>query len=194
MGGPPSLRPRPGHRGIARRHHPILRVARGPAPDTSQRHGGWPRPDRRPARRPPPGGAGGRRGGWPASLATALGLASLFSPALFYRPMLGLFSSSAGSLVVLGLVLLLAAALLWRRGIARRWWTVSAAAVLVLAAPYLVRYFGRGIAPPAGGVSLLEPIGLWISGQLAGAAARGAPGVFAAGLGRRTAGRRRVPA
>src|SRR5256885_3822091 len=75
--------------------------------------------------------------------------------------MLGVFSSSAGSLVVLGLVLLLAAALLWRRGIARRWWTVSAAAGLVLAAPYLGRYFGRGIAPPAGGGSLLEPIGFW---------------------------------
>ncbi|HXL11432.1 MAG TPA: hypothetical protein VN955_08545, partial [Gemmatimonadales bacterium] len=83
-----------------------------------------------------------------APLGPALGLASLFSPALFYRPMLGVFSASAGSLVVLGLVLLLAAALVWRRGVARRWWTVFTAAVLVLAAPYLVRYFGRGIAPP----------------------------------------------
>ena len=128
-----------------------------------------------------------------APLGPALGLASLFSPALFYRPMLGLFSSSAGSLVVLGLVLLLAAALLWRRGIARRWWTVSAAAVLVLAAPYLVRYFGRGIAPPAGGVSLLEPIGLWISWQLAVAAAGMALVFWAAALVRGTAEPRGVP-
>src|SRR5439155_1304277 len=118
-----------------------------------------------------------------------LGLASLFSPALFYRPMLGLFSSSAGSLVVLGLVLLLAAALLWRRGISRRWWTVSAAALLVLAAPYLVRYFGRGIAPPAGGVS----VGLWISWQLAVAAAGMALVFWAAALVRGTGGPRGVP-
>jgi len=37
-----------------------------------------------------------------APLGLALGLASSFSPALFYRPMLGVFSASAGSLVVLG--------------------------------------------------------------------------------------------
>src|SRR2546427_264273 len=116
-----------------------------------------------------------------APLGLALGLASSFSPALFYRPMLGVFSASAGSLVVLGLVLLLAAALLWRRGIPRRWWTVSAAALLVLAAPYLVRYFGRGLAPPAGGVS----VGLWISWQLAVAGAGIGLGVWAAGLARR---------
>src|SRR2546430_10277360 len=63
-----------------------------------------------------------------APLGPALGLASLFSPALFYRPMLGVFRASAGSLVVLGLVVALPAALLWRRGVARRWGAVSAAA------------------------------------------------------------------
>jgi len=124
-----------------------------------------------------------------APLGLALGLANPFSPALFYRPMLGVFSASAGSLVVLGLVLLLAAALLWRRGIARRWWTVSAAALLVLAAPYLVRYFGRGIAPPAGGVS----VGLWISWQLAVGAAGMALVFWAAALVRGTAEPRGVP-
>src|SRR5437016_6809589 len=118
-----------------------------------------------------------------APLGLALGLGNLFSPALFYRPMLGVFSASAGSRVVLGLVLLLAAALLWRRGIPRRGWTVSAAALLVLAAPYLVRYFGRGIAPPAGGVS----VGLWISWQLAVAAAGMALVFWAAALVRGTA-------
>src|SRR5207237_1484124 len=71
---------------------------------------------------------------WCLLRAPLLGLANLFSPALFYRPMLGVFSASAGSLVVLGLVLLLAAALLWRRAIPRRWWSVSAAALLVLGA------------------------------------------------------------
>src|SRR5207245_5637191 len=96
---------------------------------------------------------------------------------------------SAGSLVVLGLVLLLAAALRWRGGVARRWWSLSAAAVLVLAAPYVVRYFGRGIAPPAGGVSF----GLWISWQLAVAAASMALVVWAAALVRGTAEPRGVP-
>src|SRR5947208_2047667 len=124
-----------------------------------------------------------------APLGSALELASLFSPALFYRPMLGMFSASAGSLVVLGLVLLLAAALRWRGGVARRWWSLSAAAVLVLAAPYVVRYFGRGIAPPAGGVSF----GLWISWQLAVAAASMALVVWAAALVRGTAEPRGVP-
>src|SRR5438132_6798372 len=124
-----------------------------------------------------------------APLGPALGLANLFSPALFYRPMLGMFSASAGSLVVLGLVVLLAAALRWRGGIARRWWSLSAAAVLVLAAPYVVRYFGRGIAPPAGGVSF----GLWISWQLAVAAASMALVFWAAALVRGTGEPRGVP-
>ena len=124
-----------------------------------------------------------------APLGPSLGRASLFSPALFYRSMLGVFSASAGSLAVLGLVLLLAASVLWRRGVPRRWWTTSAAAVLVLAAPYVVRYFGRGIAPPAGGVSF----GLWISWQLAVAAASMALVFWAAALVRGTAEPRGVP-
>src|SRR5204862_80196 len=74
--------------------------------------------------------------------------AGLFSPASFYRPMLGGFSASAGALAALGAVLLLTAAAVWRRGLARRWWSLVGAGVLVLAAPYVVRYFGRGITPP----------------------------------------------
>ncbi len=98
-----------------------------------------------------------------APLGPALRLAGLFSPAAFYRPALGMFSASAGSLTVLGIVLLFAASGLWRRGLPRRPWTTVAAAALVLAAPYLVRYFGRGIAPPAGGVGF----GLWMSWEAA---------------------------
>src|SRR5205085_1703485 len=88
--------------------------------------------------------------------------AGLFSPASFYRPLLGGFSASAGALTALGLVLLLTAATLWRRGVERRWWTLAVAGALVLAAPYVVRYFGRGITPPAGGVGF----GLWISWEV----------------------------
>lgn len=101
-----------------------------------------------------------------ASLGPPLDLTAFFSPDTFYRPTLGLFSASAGALAVLGCLLLLAAGTLWRRGTARRPWHVVLAALLVLAAPYLVRHFGRGIAPPAGGVDFA----LWLSWQAALAA------------------------
>src|SRR5204863_1578542 len=71
------------------------------------------------------------------------------------------FGTSAGSLLVVGVVFLVAAGALWRRDVKRTWWGTAAAAVLILAAPYVVRYFGRGIAPPAGGVSLEQ----WVSWQ-----------------------------
>ncbi len=86
-------------------------------------------------------------------------LAAFFSPATFYRPALGPFSASAGSLIVLAALVLFAAGMLWRRGVPRRWWSLGAAAVLVVEAPYVVRHMGRGITPPAQGVSLA----LWMS-------------------------------
>jgi signal transduction histidine kinase len=92
---------------------------------------------------------------------------ALFSPATFYRPLLRDFSASAGALLALASVGLLAAAALWRRGLPRRWWGMLLAGVLLVYAPYLVRYLGRGIAPPATGVSF----GLWLSWQAALAAA-----------------------
>ena len=89
--------------------------------------------------------------------------AALFSPATFFRPVVGVVGTSAGSLLVAGVLLLLAAGHLWRRGLPRRWWGIVAAVLLILAAPYVVRHFGRGIAPPASGVSLE----LWLSWQAA---------------------------
>src|SRR2546426_7467861 len=124
-----------------------------------------------------------------APLGRSLALAALFSPALFYRPLLGVFSASGGSLAVRGVVLLLAAAVCWRRGVPRRWEPMGAAAVLVLAAPYLVRYLGRGIAPPARGVSL----GLWVSWEAAVAAASMALVLGAAALVRGGEEPRRIP-
>ncbi|MFN2572544.1 MAG: ATP-binding protein [Gemmatimonadales bacterium] len=100
--------------------------------------------------------------GW-VLLRAPVGPASLFSPATFYRPIAGVVGTSAGSLLVAGVILLVAAGALWRRGIRRRWGGIVAAALLILAAPYVVRYFGRGIAPPASGVSLE----LWLSWQAA---------------------------
>ena len=95
-------------------------------------------------------------------LRAPVGPAALFSPATFYRPVPA-FGTSAGALLVSAVLLLVAAGALWRRGMPRRWWGITAAGLLILAAPYVVRYFGRGIAPPARGVS----IGLWLSWQTA---------------------------
>ena len=98
-------------------------------------------------------------GGW-TLVRGPMGPAAWFSPATFYRPIAEV-GTSAGSLFLTAVLVLLAAGWLWRRGIPRRWWGLAAAAVLILIAPYLVRYFGRGIAPPASGVSL----SLWLSWQ-----------------------------
>src|SRR2546429_6346377 len=114
-----------------------------------------------------------------APIGPSLHMAELFSPAAFYRPVLGVFSASAGALLVLGVVALCAASALWRRGLVRRWWNLVGAAVLVLAAPYLVRYLGRGIAPPAGGVGVV----FWVSWGAGGGTAAVGPGVPPAGLG-----------
>ena len=95
-------------------------------------------------------------------LRAPVGPAALFSPATFYRPVGGI-GTSAGSLLVAAVLLLVAAAWLWRRGLRRTWWGMAIAALLIVAAPYVVRYFGRGIAPPASGVS----IELWLSWQAA---------------------------
>ena len=115
--------------------------------------------------------------------------AGLFSPATFYRPVASLVGASAGSLMVVGILVLLAASVLWRRGLRRRWWTAAAAVFLVLAAPYLVRYFGRGIAPPAGGVSMA----LWLSWQGALAVTAMALILLAAALVRGSTEPSRVP-
>ena len=92
---------------------------------------------------------------------------ALFSPATFYRPLLRDFSASAGAMLAIAVLGLLAAAAVWRRGPRRRWWSFLIAGVLLVYAPYLVRYLGRGIAPPATGVSF----GLWLSWEAALAAA-----------------------
>jgi len=113
----------------------------------------------------------------------------LFSPATFYRPVAGLVGASAGSLMVVGILVLVAASVLWRRGLRRRWWAAVAAGFLVLAAPYLVRYFGRGIAPPAGGVSMA----LWLSWQGALAVTAMALILLAAALVRGSTEPERVP-
>ena len=113
-----------------------------------------------------------------APVGAALGLQGLFSPATFFRPLLGPLSGSAGVLALAGMLLTMAGVWLWRRRMPRRWYGILMGILLLLAAPYLISNLGRGITPPAGGVS----IGLWLTWQLTLVVAASALIVLAAAL------------
>jgi two-component system, NtrC family, nitrogen regulation sensor histidine kinase NtrY len=98
-----------------------------------------------------------------APIGPALALQPLFSPATFYRPLLGPLSSSAGVLALAGTLLTIAGVWLWHRRLPRRWPGIVAGLALLIASPYLISSLGRGITPPANGVS----VGLWLTWQLA---------------------------
>ena len=66
-------------------------------------------------------------------------------------------------LALSGTLLTIAAVWLWRRRLPRRWYGVALGGALLLASPYLISSLGRGITPPAAGVS----VGLWLTWQLA---------------------------
>jgi two-component system, NtrC family, nitrogen regulation sensor histidine kinase NtrY len=97
-----------------------------------------------------------------APIGSALGLHPLFSPAIFFRSLLGPLSGSAGVLALAGILLTMAGVWLWRRRLPRRWYGVLLGVVLLLASPYLISNLGHGITPPARGVS----IELWLTWQL----------------------------
>src|SRR5262249_2069522 len=98
-----------------------------------------------------------------APIGPALGLQPLFSPATFFRPLLGPLSGSAGVLALAGTLLTIGGVWLWGLRLPRRWYGVALGGGLLLAPPFLVSSLGRGITPPADGVA----IGLWLSWQLA---------------------------
>jgi signal transduction histidine kinase len=98
-----------------------------------------------------------------APVGGALRLQPFFSPATFFRPLLGPLSGSAGALALAGALLTIAGVWLWRRGFRRRWYGVALGSLLLLVAPYLISSLGRGITPPAGGVS----VPLWLGWHLA---------------------------
>ncbi|HEY7636872.1 MAG TPA: ATP-binding protein [Gemmatimonadales bacterium] len=98
-----------------------------------------------------------------APIGPALGLQPLFSPATFFRPLLAPFSGSAGVLALTGTLLTCMGVWLWRRRPPRRWYGIAIGGSLLLMAPYLISSLGRGITPPAEGVS----VGLWLTWQLA---------------------------
>jgi signal transduction histidine kinase len=93
-----------------------------------------------------------------APVGPALGLQPLFSPGTFFQPLLGPFSGSAGVLGLAGILLTIGGVWLWRRRPPRRWLGIVLGVALLLVSPYLVSSLGRGITPPAEGVS----IGLWL--------------------------------
>jgi signal transduction histidine kinase len=93
----------------------------------------------------------------------AFGDAGAFSPATYYRGLLGPFSRSAGALALTGVLVANLALGLWRRGVRPRWWNYVAAVALVAAAPYLLQDLARGITPSATGASTA----LWMTWQTA---------------------------
>jgi signal transduction histidine kinase len=97
-----------------------------------------------------------------APVSAALDVQPLFSPATFFRPLLGPLSSSAGVLALAGILLTMAGVWLWRRRLPRSWYGVAVGVALLLVSPYLISSLGRGITPPARGVSA----GLWLIWQL----------------------------
>ena len=60
-----------------------------------------------------------------APVGGALNLQPFFSPATFFRPLLGPLSGSAGALALAGTLLTIAGVWLWRRRLPRRWYGVA---------------------------------------------------------------------
>ena len=111
-------------------------------------------------------------------LGVAIGAAALFSPATFFRPILGPVSASAGAVAAAGFVASVAAVLVWMRGVPRHWSGVVVALVLLVGSPYLLSDLARGITPPSDGV----PLSLWLTWEVALALAAAAPVLWAAAL------------
>jgi two-component system nitrogen regulation sensor histidine kinase NtrY len=85
----------------------------------------------------------------------------LFDPALYFAPLGGPWTASAGALALTGSILLLGLLVLLRSPFASPSRSAAWGAVLVIAgsAPYLLRELARGMQPPAEGVGA----GLWLS-------------------------------
>ena len=89
----------------------------------------------------------------------------LFDPALYFAPLGGPWTASAGALGLTGSILLLGLLALLRSPFTNRSRVAAAGVVLVIAgaAPFLLRELARGMQPPADGVSAA----LWLSWETA---------------------------
>jgi hypothetical protein len=81
-------------------------------------------------------------------------LATFFSPAVYFSPVAGPLSASAGALLLTGVFGFILAVALWHWSPRRRAALMVVGQGLVGASPYVLREFGRGITPPSEGVSL----------------------------------------
>ena len=97
-----------------------------------------------------------------APVGDAIGLGELFSPATFFRPLVGPFSTSVGMTAATATVVTILGIALWRRRLPRTWIGLSIGMAALITAPGLYRELGRGITPPRDGVSLT----LWLTWQL----------------------------
>lgn len=88
-----------------------------------------------------------------------VGLEGLASPALFFRELPVGLSTTAGPLLVVGLLVVIVAVRLWRLPGPRGVPALAAGFVMLAAAPYAVRTLGQGITPPVDGVT----IPLWLT-------------------------------
>ncbi len=113
-----------------------------------------------------------------APLRETFGHQSMFSQDTYAQALLGPFSSSAGTLLLAGIVVFVAASALWHRGLAPSRPGRLLAVVGTLAAPYLLQALARGIRPPADGVTPL----LWATWQAALVVAASALVLLAAAL------------
>ncbi len=98
-----------------------------------------------------------------APLGEAFGADSVFSSATYFQDVLGVFSKSAGTVILTSLVVALIACALWRRGLKPGSLSRLAALGVTVLAPYLLQDLARGITPPAAGVTLA----LWLTWQVA---------------------------
>ncbi len=96
-----------------------------------------------------------------APFGDALGLGELFSPATFFRPLVGPFSTSVGMMAATATVVTIIGIALWRRRLPRTWFGIFIGVAALITAPDLYRELGRGITPPRDGVSLT----LWLTWQ-----------------------------
>ncbi|MCZ6756061.1 MAG: ATP-binding protein [Gemmatimonadetes bacterium] len=96
-----------------------------------------------------------------APVGEAFGLGELFSPATFFRPLVGPFSGSVGMMAATATVVTIIGIALWRRRLPRKWIGLLIGVAALIAAPDLYRELGRGITPPREGVSLT----LWLTWQ-----------------------------
>jgi signal transduction histidine kinase len=94
--------------------------------------------------------------------AEGLGATPWLSPTTYFSGLLGPFSSSGTALAATAVLAFLLAAALWRRGLPRTRLGMAAAFFLVVLSPYALRHLGRGITPPATGVSF----SLWLAWEL----------------------------